>query len=181
MILCSRSFLVSGLAVMSAFACCNGDTWASELGILSKSDPILITTFKKVPRGTNGGVSTWGLFVSLLGGLFIGFFHFLSTLFFVDSDALANASVQYPVIIFGGIAGLYGSIVDSLLGATCQYSGQTEDGFIVENPSEAVKKISGTFKLLNNHSVNLVSCAITAFSVPTMAYLFWEMFNPSMK
>lgn len=165
---------------MSAFACCNGDTWASEIGILSKSDPILITTLKKVPRGTNGGVSSWGLFVSLLGGLFIGVFYYLSTLFFVDSETLGNASVQYPVIIFGGIAGLFGSVVDSILGATFQFSGQTEDGFIVENPNEAVKKISGNFKLLNNHSVNLVSCGITAFSVPTFAYLCWGMFNPSV-
>lgn len=165
---------------MSAFACCNGDTWASEIGILSKTDPILITTLQKVPRGTNGGVSVWGLFVSLLGGIFIGIFYYLSTLFFVDSETLGNTSVQYPVIIFGGIAGLFGSVVDSFLGATFQFSGQTEDGFIVENPNEAVKKISGSFKLLNNHSVNLVSCAITAFSIPTVAYIFWDMFVPSV-
>lgn len=177
----SRSImLVLGLAVMSAFACCNGDTWASELGILSKTDPILITTLRKVPRGTNGGVSPWGLFVSLLGGIFIGAFYYLSTLFFVDSETLENASVQYPVVVFGGVAGLFGSVVDSLLGAVFQFSGQTEDGFIVENPNEAVKKISGNFKLLNNHSVNLVSCAITAFTIPTAAYLFWDLFVPAV-
>lgn len=162
---------------MSAFACCNGDTWASELGILSKSDPILITTFEKVPRGTNGGVSNFGLFVSFAGGIFIGIFYYLATILFVDSETLRFSPVQFPIIILGGFAGLFGSLVDSFLGATCQFSGQTAEGFIVENPSEAVRKISGTFKLLNNHAVNFVSCAITAILIPAFGVIFWELFS----
>ena len=164
---------------MSAFACCNGDTWASELGILSKSDPILITTFKKVPRGTNGGVSFWGLFVSFAGGIFIGIFHYLATVIFVDSDSLLDSPAQFPLIFLGGIAGIFGSIVDSYLGAIFQFSGQTKEGFIVEDPNEAVRKISGKFKLLNNHSVNLVSCFITAVAVPMIASSFWSFFQQS--
>lgn len=164
---------------MAAFACCNGDTWASELGILSKADPRLITTLERVPRGTNGGVSVWGLFVSFLGGLFIGVFYYLGTVLFVDGESLVNSPVQFPIILLGGFAGLVGSVIDSLLGATCQFSGQTAEGFIVENPSEAVKKISGTFWLLNNHSVNLVSCLLTAITVPAFAAAFWEIFEHS--
>jgi uncharacterized protein (TIGR00297 family) len=163
---------------MASFACVNGDTWASELGILSKSDPVLITNFKKVPRGTNGGVSHWGLFVSFAGGLFIGVFYFIATLLFVDRETLDLSPNQYPIILLGGISGLLGSLLDSFLGATCQFSGQTPEGYITEDIDEKVVKINGR-KILNNHSVNLISCLLTAVIVPLFAQSFWNFFIPS--
>ncbi len=163
---------------MSSFACVNGDTWASELGILSKSEPRLITNFKVVPRGTNGGVSMWGLFVSFAGGVFIGLFYFIATILFVDNEILQQSPSQLPIIFIGGFAGLLGSVIDSFLGATCQFSGQTKEGYITEEIDEKVVKISGR-KILNNHSVNFVSCFVTALVVPPIAQIFWSFFIPS--
>lgn len=108
-----QNFYVSswlGVGIMTSFAMANGDTWASELGILSKSDPVLITTLKRVPRGTNGGVSALGLIVSFLGGIFIGVFYYIATIVFVDKQSLEVSPPQWPIIILGGIAGLLGSL-----------------------------------------------------------------------
>lgn len=74
--------------------------------------------------GTNGGVSCVGLVVSLLGGLFVGLFHYLAVIYTVDSVILELAAPQWPIIVAGGISGLIGSVIDSILGATLQYSGK---------------------------------------------------------
>ncbi|KAL8985546.1 MAG: hypothetical protein Q9177_004405 [Variospora cf. flavescens] len=49
------------------------DTFSSELGILSKSRPRLLTSwsFRKVPPGTNGGITFWGTMAGFLGASII--------------------------------------------------------------------------------------------------------------
>lgn len=44
----------------------------------------------------------------------------------VDSDILAQSPPQWPIIVTGAFAGLIGSVVDSVLGATMQYSGNVK-------------------------------------------------------
>ncbi|XP_058066705.1 transmembrane protein 19 [Anopheles bellator] len=165
-----------GVGIMGAFACCNGDTWASELGtVIGSGDPFLITTRKRVPRGTNGAVSFAGLVASFLGGTLIGLVYFLTVRYTVEASVYERSPNQWPLIVFGGIAGLLGSLVDSLLGATLQYSGRTEEGFVVERPGKNVTHISGV-RILDNHSVNLISCIITGIAMPSIAMNLWSVF-----
>lgn len=120
-------------------------------------------------------MSFGGLVVSLLGGLLIGLTFFLSTIYSADTSILLSSPPQWPIIVIGGIAGLFGSLIDSLLGATLQYSGIDEKGRIVERSGEGVRYITGR-RILDNHSVNLVSSIITALVMPGVAIKFWHFF-----
>lgn len=111
--------------ISGVFACCNGDTWASELGtVFSDSDPYLVTTFKKVPKGTNGGISVIGTVFSTLGGLAIGISQYFTIYYFSEKSLWMYAPPQWPIIFFGALGGFLGSLIDSLMGATLQYSGK---------------------------------------------------------
>ena len=156
------------LAVLGSIGCCAGDTWASELGsVLSRTDPYLLTTWKKVPKGTNGGISIEGLICSFLGGTFVGTFYFLALCLVCSSNTLPDNQVR--IILLGGLSGLAGSLIDSFLGATFQYSGFSRDqNCVVESPGPNVDHISGC-DLLDNHSVNLFSSLLTALLTPFLA------------
>jgi len=148
-------------AYIGHFACCNGDTWASELGVLSKTKPISIITFKEVPPGTNGGISLLGCLVSLVGGLVIGVTYYISNVIFSNPS---SQPPQYPAILLGALSGFLGSLLDSLLGATLQYSGWSADKRkVVAEPGPRVSRISG-LSILDNHQVNLISSTLTAIA-----------------
>jgi uncharacterized protein (TIGR00297 family) len=105
------------MAGAGALAAANADTWATELGILSRSDPVMITTGTQVPRGTSGGVSLAGMLAALSGSFVMG------TVFWVFTPVLfANLGDHTRWWMAGMVilAGVAGSLVDSLLGATVQ-------------------------------------------------------------
>lgn len=166
------------LAVLSAIAESCGDTWASELGsVWTNGDPFLITTLKRVPKGTNGGVSLAGMVFSALAGGFIGMVYYLTVLVFVGPSMLNGIPPQSILIVVGALAGFLGSLLDSFLGATLQYSGkEVKTGRIVEEPGPGVKHISG-IKILDNHSVNLVSNLLTALTIPWISVELLSLFH----
>ncbi|XP_062384239.1 transmembrane protein 19 [Sardina pilchardus] len=160
------------LSLLGALSCSAGDTWASEVGpVLSKTKPRLITTWEEVPTGTNGGVTPVGLVASFLGGLTVGASYFISQILFVSDLHLAVP--QWPIVLYGGMAGLLGSGLDSLLGSEMQYSGYDESiGKVVNYESKTTKRICGK-PILDNNAVNLFSSLLIALFLPGLAWALW--------
>ncbi|RHZ21999.1 hypothetical protein DYB26_015572 [Aphanomyces astaci] len=165
-------------AYIAHYACCAADTWASELGVLSASSPILITRCRTVPPGTNGGISWLGTFAAAAGGTFIGalFYLYHVLVFVVSSSPEASFPPQWPVVLFGLASGLIGCMLDSILGATLQSTYYcTRTNRIVPwplIPTFDVIHISG-YDILSNEQVNVVSVALTTVLGAVAApYLF---------
>jgi uncharacterized protein (TIGR00297 family) len=96
-----------------SLAAANADTWATELGALSKRSPRLITTFKSVDAGTSGAVSWLGLAATSMAALVIA----VAGTILGFKEFGISAWMMILAITIGGIGG---SLVDSLLGATIQ-------------------------------------------------------------
>jgi len=149
-------------AVLSHHATCLADTLASELGILSKKTPILVTQpWRSVPAGTNGGITLLGCAVSLLGGCIMG-------LLAVVLDYLSGTRPLNAVkmVFFGAVSGLVGSLADSLIGATLQssyYDSEKKITFHANsgNRPKSAKLVSGV-NLLTNEQVNFFSGLFTS-------------------
>ena len=159
-------------AIISHHACCCADTLASELGILSRSEPYLITRpWKKVPHGTNGGVTFAGIIWSAVGGALIGTGAFLCDLLTLGNNFEGYSTFKYLslMIIFGGLTGLLGSVLDSILGATLQASFYDKDSKLTycgrregrSIPSD-VMSVSG-YDVLTNAQVNFVSILLCTY------------------
>lgn len=91
-----------------SLAAANSDTWASEIGTLSKSNPRMLLTLRRVERGTSGAVSMLGTFAALAGACLIA----------IVSVFLFDLSLMNLVVI--SIFGFLGNIFDTILGQTVQ-------------------------------------------------------------
>ena len=99
--------------ILAQYAAAAGDTFSSELGVLNEDWPLSITTFRKVPPGTNGGVSVLGTIAAVLGGLVIG----IAAALAMPCDGFWT---RLTAVSLCTTCGLVGSLVDSVLGATMQ-------------------------------------------------------------
>ena len=79
------------LATVAVVATVNADTWATELGVLSKNKPIFILTGKPVTTGTSGAISLGGTIAGFVGAFFIGA---LAIIFVTTSNAVIAGSTS---------------------------------------------------------------------------------------
>lgn len=107
------------VGIVANYAAVASDTLSSELGLLSKSRPRLITApWRAVPPGTNGGVSPAGLAAAIAGALVISLTAVALTPFCREWDAPSKAAFVAAMTSVG----VFGSLLDSLLGALLQAS-----------------------------------------------------------
>jgi uncharacterized protein (TIGR00297 family) len=95
-------------AFLGTLAAATADTWSTEIGGLSRQLPRSIITGKIVEPGASGGVTLLGLLAAAIGGLSVGVIGGISSVH------------TFRLAVLGLIAGLSGSVFDSLLGASVQ-------------------------------------------------------------
>jgi len=117
----SKGFLskdVASFLFVSAIAVAASDTAASEIGII---DPrvYLITTFKRTPRGRDGGISLTGTFVAFIAALYTSSISYVVFAAF-DRNLLAGPSTLFVPML----CGFLGCQIDSVIGATLETEGK---------------------------------------------------------
>ena len=97
-------------AAAGAIAAATADTWGTEVGRWSKSEPRLITTWRIASHGDSGAVTPLGTVGAAGGAALIG-----SVAAFLAPDA--SGYRLFPIVFAGGLSG---ALLDSLLGATVE-------------------------------------------------------------
>jgi uncharacterized protein (TIGR00297 family) len=128
LILGEEYYFLMSIGYIGTIAVAAADTAASEIGIKDKK-VWLITTFKRVEPGVNGGISVMGTFIAFVGAIvttIIGWLVIFHTL---------DYALFIPVI-----AGVIGCMADSVVGATL------EDGGIVSKyTNNCLTELFGAF------------------------------------
>jgi uncharacterized protein (TIGR00297 family) len=99
------------IALVAALAEATADTVSSEMGEVLGGEPVLLTTLRRVPAGTDGAVSLTGTLAGCAGAAIIALIAVL-VLPMTWSEGLAATA-----------AGVLGLFFDSLLGATLERRG----------------------------------------------------------
>eukprot|EP00754_Rhynchopus_humris_P046127 Rhum_TRINITY_DN5624_c0_g1::Rhum_TRINITY_DN5624_c0_g1_i1::g.17911::m.17911 len=166
------------LGYLVQYAACGGDTWASEVGILSAAQPRLIVGFRRVPHGTNGGVTPLGTAASVCGGAVVGL-----------ASSVLSPPAALPDVGFGGgwagaaavgaLGGFVGSCVDSVLGQFLEYSAWNKRTSVVTydasgSPTGGEREHITGRNLLSGGHVNFLSTLITTSAAMAVVYTLGE-------
>ena len=153
-------------AYAGAMAAVNADTWATEVGVLSKSAPRLITSGKEVERGTSGGVSLLGYLAVFAGAALVA----------LAAAGFAPAGSRLAFAAVVTLAGAAGSTFDSWLGATVQAiyycpNCQKETERHPQHTCGAATTLQRGWRWLDNDWVNFLCSLVGALA----AALLWML------
>ncbi len=147
------------LSYLGALAAATGDTWATEIGRRWGGTPRHIFTLQPVDPGVSGGITLTGTLATVAGGGFIGLLGIVSGL--IDPAFRAR---KRELLLTGAISGVFGSLVDSLVGATIQEKRWCDDcQKRTERPIHTCgsdTSVVGGIRGVDNDVVNLI-CTIS--------------------
>jgi len=153
------------LMFLGSLAAATADTWGTEIGTFSKTEPRHILTFNKVPAGTSGGITALGT---------SGFFMGAGILTLSGIFPISGSIIHLFIIV--AISGILGALLDSVIGATlqaqylCPKCQKTTEKLIhcVNNPTTLISGV----RWIDNDVVNLACTTSGALFVLLFYYLF---------
>lgn len=148
------------------------DTWASEVGALSKVPPKSLVTHRHLPRGRSGGVTALGTLAAILGSFVIAVCWI--GCFDVRIPGTFLKALSAGALIW--VAGFIGCLVDSLLGALLQaqyHNPETEE--LVEQEWIDGKQLNLVRGLhwMDNDMVNLLSSLSSALFTVAIGFVLF--------
>lgn len=146
----SNSFVISYVAANASFL---SDTVSTEIGVVSKKEPYLLTNFSRTQRGRSGAVSLLGTLAGILSAAILS-----SISFALMGKDLQSGLISVGIVV---VSATIANFSDSLLGATIQAIYYCNDCNTYSEEETHVcgkktRKISG-IKLINNHVVNFIA------------------------
>lgn len=147
---------------VASIAVANSDTWASEIGSLSKKRPFSIRKMKTVDPGTSGAISLLGTLAAVAGSALISI-----------ASYILWSEITIELVLFLAAMGVVGCFIDTFLGATVQSayrckvcSKQVERK---EHCQQSTQLVKGN-KWVNNDVVNISSILI-ASAITILIYM----------
>ena len=156
---------------VGSFAAATADTWGTEVGRLVGSTTRSVITWQPVEKGESGGISWQGTLGGTMGGITVACAVFLF-------DSLDSSSAGAQLVLGIAVAGVLGSLADSILGATIQARYiDPETGLVVEEKPDSTTQLHSGISYLTNDAVNVLCVGTGAL----VAMWWYNFFNRSRK
>jgi uncharacterized protein (TIGR00297 family) len=139
---------------LGALAAVTADTWGTEIGVLTKRRTLSIQSMRPVSPGTSGGISEIGTLAGAIGAAFIAL-----------SGYAWYSDLKTVFVVL--VAGMAGSFIDSVFGATlqvqyrCEVCGKQTERSV--HCGRHTARVSGV-AWINNDFVNLICSLVGALT-----------------
>lgn len=150
---------------IASLAAANADTWASEIGVLSKRQPIHIIKWQRLESGMSGAVTLLGTLAASCGA-------FIIALLGIILFQYTFTNVVLSVFLLTSI-GFLGCFLDTIIGAVFEVTYKCPScGQIVEQKTHCGYKtiLQSGIRFIGNNQVNFIT---TFFSGVIGGFVFW--------